>query len=603
MEVLMTSTGESAGSRGLVAPSATEAPANAKEVLHERLKEITCLYEIRRNMGLELSVENVCQQIFKHLIPAMQFPAIATAMIELDGRRFTSENHGQGLTHELQSKISANNKPCGQLRVFYPEDKPFLIPEEQRLIDAVASDLEIWLERKQIDETLHERLKEITCLYEIRRDMGLEMSIEGACQQIFKHLIPAMQFPDIATAMIELDGSRFTSENHGQGLTHELQAKISVNSKSYGQLRVFYPEDKPFLIPEEQRLIDAVASDLELWLERKHIDEALRERLKEISCLYEIRHGLGQELSIDGACQQIFTHLIPAMQFPEIATAMIELDGRRFTSDNHGHGLTHELQTNINANNKLCGQLRVFYPEDKPFLIPEEQRLIDAVASDLERWLERKLLEQTLVSIAEEHQRVLGQELHDNLGQQIAAISYQAKALERKIAASGSADTVSIAASIAAQAQTAVMQCKQLAQGLLPFELETNGLVAALHAFSSRIATAYKIRCEFICTNDIVINNKNVALNLYRIAQEAVNNGIRHGGAQHLIISLALRDGFLRLSICDDGCGFAGAGPKAATPGMGIRIMRYRARQLGATLEFRRRTEGGMEVRLEMRME
>ena len=599
MEVSTNSTGESSGSTAL----STGVPANAEQVLHERLKEITCLYEIRRNIGLELPVENVCQQIFKHLIPAMQFPDIATAMIELDGRRFTSENHGQGLTHELQLKISANNKPYGQLRVFYPEDKPFLIPEEQRLIDAVASDLEIWLERKQIDETLRERLKEITCLYEIRRDMGLELSIEGACQQIFRHLIPAMQFPDIATAMIELDGSRFTSKNHGQGLTHELQSKIRVNNQPCGQLRVFYPEDKPFLIPEEQRLIDAVASDVELWLERKHIDEALRERLKEISCLYEIRHGLGQELSIDRACQQIFTHLIPAMQFPEIATAMIELDGRRFTSDNKVHGLTHELETKISVNNKPYGQLRVFYPEDKPFLIPEEQRLIDAIASDLERWLERKLLEQTLVSIAEEHQRVLGQELHDNLGQQIAAISYQAKALERKIAASGSADAVSIAASIAAQAQTAVMQCKQLAQGLLPFELETNGLVAALHAFSSRIAIAYKIRCDFICRNEVVINNKNVALNLYRIAQEAVNNGIRHGGAQHLIISLALREGFLRLSICDNGCGFEGVGPKAATPGMGIRIMRYRARQLGAALEFLRRTEGGMEVRLEMRME
>ena len=106
-------------------------------------------------------------------------------------------------------------------------------------------------------------------------------------------------------------------------------------------------------------------------------------------------------------------------------------------SENHGQGLTHELQSKISANNKLCGQLRVFYPEDKPFLVPEEQRLIDAVASDLERWLERKRLEQTLVSIAEEHQRSIGQELHDNLGQQIAAIGYQAKALERKISASG----------------------------------------------------------------------------------------------------------------------------------------------------------------------
>ena len=168
-------------------------------------------------MGPELSADNVCQQIFENLIPAMQFPEIAAAVIELDGRRFTSENHGQGLTHELQSQISANGISSGRLRVFYPEDKPFLVPEEQRLIDAVASDMEMWLERKQIDEALQERLKEITCLYEIRRGMGLELSMDGACQQIFEHLIPAMQFPEIATAVIELDGKRFASEKSRSG--------------------------------------------------------------------------------------------------------------------------------------------------------------------------------------------------------------------------------------------------------------------------------------------------------------------------------------------------------------------------------------------------
>ncbi|WP_256327722.1 sensor histidine kinase [Nitrosospira sp. Nl5] len=581
---------------------AAEEPASTGQALRERLKEITCLYEIRRGMSLELPVDNICRQIFEQLIPAMQFPQIATAMIELDGSRFTSENHGQGLTHELQSTINVNDKPRGQLRVFYPEDKPFLVPEEQRLIDAVASDLGRWLERKQMDEALRERLKEITCLYEIRRGIGPELPLEGVCQQIFEHLIPAMQFPEIATALIELDGRRFTSENHGQGLTHELQSTITVNNTPCGQLRVFYPEDKPFLIPEEQRLIDAVASDLEGWLERKQMDEALRERLKEITCLYEIRRGLGLELSMDSACQQIFEHLIPAMQFPEIATALIELDGRRFTSENHGQGLTHELQSTITVNNKLCGQLRVFYPEDKPFLIPEEQRLIDAVANDLERWLERKRLEQTLVSIAEEHQRSIGQELHDNLGQQIAAIGYQARALEKTIFASGCVDAATVAASIASQAQTAVMQCKQLAQGLLPFELETNGLMAALQAFASRISATYKITCNFVRKNDVFVDDNNIALNLYRIAQEAVNNAIRHGGAQHLTISLASEEDMLCLSICDDGRGFAGVDPKrGTTTGMGIKIMQYRARQLGAILEFLPRAEG-TEVRLKMRM-
>lgn len=448
---------------------------------------------------------------------------------------------------------------------------------------------------------LHERLKEITCLYEIRRGMGLELSVDDVCEHIFKHLIPAMQFPEIASAVIELVGNRFTSQNHSEGLTHALQSEIGVNNRVYGQLQVFYPADKPFLVPEEQRLIDAVASDLEMWLERKEIDEALRERLKEITCLYEIRRGLGQELSIDRACRQIFEHLLPAMQFPELASGVIELGGRRFVSANHSEQRTHELRSEISANNKLFGQLRVFYPDDKPFLVPEEQRLIDAVATDLERWLERKLLEQTLVSIAEEHQRTLGQELHDNLGQQIAAIGYQAKALEKKITASGSSDIAVVAAAIAAQAQTAVMQCKQLAQGLLPFELETKGLTAALQAFASSIAATYKITYEFVCHNEVIINDNNVALNLYRIAQEAANNAIRHGDTQHLKISLGSDHGVLRLSIIDNGRGFAGSGKPAPSPGMGIKIMKYRARQLGATLHFLRRTEGGVEVRLEMR--
>ncbi|SFW13462.1 Histidine kinase-, DNA gyrase B-, and HSP90-like ATPase [Nitrosovibrio sp. Nv17] len=449
---------------------------------------------------------------------------------------------------------------------------------------------------------VHERLKEITCLYEIRCGMGLELSVESACQHIFEYLIPAMQFPEIATAVIELDGRRFTSESHGQGLTHELQSKINAGGKPCGQLRVFYPEDKPFLVPEEQRLIDAVARDLEIWLERKQIDEALHERLKEITCLYEIRRGMGLELSVESACQHIFEYLIPAMQFPEIATAVIELDGRRFTSESHGQGLTHELQSKINAGGKPCGQLRVFYPEDKPFLVPEEQRLIDAVATDLEKWLERKRLEQALVFIAEEQQRLIGQELHDNLGQQIAAIGYQAKALEKKVAASGSAEAVAVAASIATQAQVAVMQCKQIAQGLLPFELETSGLTAALQVFASKIEATYRIVCKFVCRNEVTVRNSDSALNLYRIAQEAVNNAIRHGGANHLVISLLADLGMLRLSICDNGKGFAGIETKdGMTPGMGIKIMQHRARQLGATLAFLKRPGGGVEVRLEMR--
>ncbi|MDP2142958.1 MAG: PAS domain-containing protein [Gallionella sp.] len=218
---------------------------------------------------------------------------------------------------------------------------------------------------------------------------------------------------------------------------------------------------------------------------------------------------------------------------------------------------------------------------------------------------ERKNMELALVSAAEEHQRLIGQELHDNLGQQIAAIAYQAQALERKISASkdsdpGNADAATIAASIATQAQHAVMQCKHLARGLLPLELETNGLMSALRAFASSISSTYGVVCDFVCIDDIDIGDDELALSLYRIAQEAVHNSMRHGGARNLTIALKEREGLLSLSISDDGCGLEGLTAKGATaPGMGIGIMQYRALRIGATLKLGPRAAGGTEVLIE----
>lgn len=381
------------------------------------------------------------------------------------------------------------------------------------------------------------------------------------------------------------------------------------------------------LVKSEQEARSAKEKAEQYSVVLSHKELELRERLKEITCLYGIRRGMTLELSIDDACQNIFEHLIPAVQFPEIATAVIELDGWQFSSGNYQQHSGHLVQSKtrirnkvrghtritrnpactcwsaISVNDKICGNLRIYYPEDKPFLMLEEQRLINAIASELESWLERKRLEQALVSVAEEHQRMLGQELHDNVGQQIAAIGYQARALEKKIFTSGDVDMASVAASIAAQAQVAVVQMKQLAQGLLPFELETNGLIEALRTFATTIATTYKIDCDFRCTEEVLVADKNLALNLYRITQEAANNAIRHGGAKHLIISLVVVEGILHLSICDDGCGFSDSdGKLGATSGMGIRIMQYRAKQQGAKLEFLSRSEGGVEVHLTIRM-
>lgn len=202
------------------------------------------------------------------------------------------------------------------------------------------------------------------------------------------------------------------------------------------------------------------------------------------------------------------------------------------------------------------------------------------------------------INCAEAYQRALGQELHDNLGQQLAAIAYQASALEKMILSSDRAAAARLAASIAVQAQSAVMQCKQLAQGLLPFELEERGLPIALQALADRAGSHYQIGCEFVCTSPgVQLNDAALTLNLYRIAQEAVSNAIRHGRAKKVTILFVADSAGMRLSIFDDGCGFEGG----ADGGMGIKIMHSRVRALGGTLAFLVRAEGGAEVRVEIR--
>lgn len=504
-----------------------------------------------------------------------------------------------------------------------------LIKSEREARYAKETAEQVSFELSQKETELRERLKEITCLYEIRRGFTLNLSEEKVCQQIIGHLIPAMQYPEHTAIIIELNGKRIVSHAQTENFTHGLESKIWVIGKVCGQLTVLFSNDKPSFHQEEQKLIDAITNDLSIWLERKQVDELLRERLKEITCLYEIRRGIGMESSIDNVCHSVFEHLIPALQFPEIANAVIELDGWRFSSGNFDQAIHRQFPSktkivrreqgfwraerdpactcwsSITVNGNVRGQLRVFYPGDKPYLMLEEQKLVNAIASDLESWLERKRLEQAIVLIAEEQSHTIGQELHDNLGQQIAAISYQARALEKQIVTVGNLSMAEVAAAIASQAQIAVIQIKQLAQGLLPFELETNGLISALQKLANRIATTYNIECEFSSHNDPSINDEIMALNLYRIAQEATNNAIRHGKAQHIAITLALDSGVLKLSIADDGSGFPVENltpDTISTSGMGIKIMQYRARQLGAKLDFLTRAGSGIEVRLEMQI-
>ncbi len=122
--------------------------------LRESMKELACLYAIRRDTQDAASPEELCRLSVQHLISAMQFPEIAVSVVELQGSRFASERWTEGMSHGLHAPIVLGAEPCGSVSVYYAEDRPFLLPQEQHLLCETAQLLATWLQRQRAELAL-----------------------------------------------------------------------------------------------------------------------------------------------------------------------------------------------------------------------------------------------------------------------------------------------------------------------------------------------------------------------------------------------------------------------------------------------------------------
>jgi two-component system sensor kinase FixL len=129
---------------------------------------------------------------------------------------------------------------------------------------------------------------------------------------------------------------------------------------------------------------------------------------------------------------------------------------------------------------------------------------------------------------------------------------------------------------------------------LFPAELENCGLLPALQELATNIEESCRISCRLECEGPVVPVSAETAMHLFRLAQESVNNAIKHGKAQCVTLSLTHRDGDALLSIEDDGVGFPTERPPGR--GLGLRIMNYRAQKIGGSLDIRPGEHGGTMV-------
>jgi PAS domain S-box-containing protein len=194
---------------------------------------------------------------------------------------------------------------------------------------------------------------------------------------------------------------------------------------------------------------------------------------------------------------------------------------------------------------------------------------------------EERCLEQEVLEIVAREQRRIGQELHDTVGQEVTGLGMLADALTQKLDAQSNGQT-KLATKIRDGLQRVHGQIRSLARGLVPVQVDAEGLRAALADLAARTNEQPGLTCAFSCPREVLIGDPATATHLFRIAQEAVANALRHGRAQNIDVALLREETAWTLRIVDDGVGFPDNLDRNA--GLGIRIMRFRADLIGATL-------------------
>ncbi len=193
----------------------------------------------------------------------------------------------------------------------------------------------------------------------------------------------------------------------------------------------------------------------------------------------------------------------------------------------------------------------------------------------------RRLLEKEILNVSEREQQRIGQDLHDDLGQHLAGTWLLSDTLKKKLVEKGLAEAAD-AAEISVLLKDALALTRTLARGLHPVAIADGGLFAALSELSARTRQMFRVRCDCQSPPNLELDIA-TATHLYRIAQEAVTNAVKHGGAKKISIEISTNPHSCVLSVKNDG------EPLPASPsgeGMGLRIMRYRADLIGAALEL-----------------
>jgi signal transduction histidine kinase len=229
----------------------------------------------------------------------------------------------------------------------------------------------------------------------------------------------------------------------------------------------------------------------------------------------------------------------------------------------------------------------------RSFQNTQEEQIRQRTAALTKEMAERERLEKEILEVSEREQRRIGYDLHDGLCQHLAATAMAGRVLSEKLTARSLPETAD-AERIVQLVENGIALARGLAHGLAPVDMEAEGLMTAFNELAATIDMNSKIRCVFSCETPVLIEDTTKATHLYRIAQEAVSNAVRHGKPKSIFISLSKRKNRVTLTVEDDGIGL----PESwqSTSGLGTRIMAHRAAMMDTRISIEPNPTGGTLV-------
>lgn len=252
------------------------------------------------------------------------------------------------------------------------------------------------------------------------------------------------------------------------------------------------------------------------------------------------------------------------------------------------------LAATITAEHQARKELKESHDELESKVEERTVELAYANADLQQEMATRQRLESALIQVSEAQQKSIGRELHDGLGQHLTSIAFFGAALQQNLETQKRSEA-GAAQRIVDLVNQSIDMTRRISHGLYPAALESQGLTAALEELADNTRALKGIGCDLRADPAVRVDDPRIAINLYRLAQEAVHNAVKHGKARHVHIDLSYSNGHNRLSISDDGIGI---NPERLEQGLGLGMysLRERASLLGGTLEIGPPPQGGTTI-------